>query len=90
MSSEINATTRRLHIQENQGEGLKLRRYFSVLLKRAIIRFQNVGEKVTNPKIKEEYKLNVSTKMVQRHLTKVGAKYKRSKHQIILSRLHKD
>ena len=65
---------------------LKITKIDSVLVKRAIARFQNVGEKVTSPKIKEECKLNVSTKTAQTHLTKLRAKYKRSKHQIVLSR----
>ena len=56
MSLIIYATTRRLHIQGNQEEGLKLLRQV-VLVKQVIGRLQNV----TSQKIKE-CKLNVSTK----------------------------
>jgi len=76
--------------RKKPGTKRKITKKDHLCIKRAIARFKSAGEKVSSPKIKEECQLTVSTKTVQRHLTRVGAKYKRSKNQIVLSQSHKD
>ena len=49
-----------------------------------------MGVKVTSSKIKAQSNLNVSPKTIQRHMTKIGYKYRRSKNQIVLSRSNKE
>jgi len=63
-----------------RGAKAKIMKKDCLCIKRAIARFTCSGEKITSPKIKEETHLNVSTKTVRRHMTRIGAKYKRSRN----------
>lgn len=72
------------------GQHRKITKSIALSIKRSIARFKSSGEKVCSPKIKEDCLINASTKTVQRYLTTIGAKYKRSKNQIVLSQSHKD
>ena len=68
----------------------KITKNNALCIKRVISRYKSAGEKINSSKIIEECQLKVSTKTVQRHLTKIGAKYKKSKYQIVLSPSHKE
>ena len=49
----------------------------SMCIRRAIAGFKSVGAKVTSSKIEAQCILNVSPKTIQRHMTKICAKYRR-------------
>ena len=59
-----------IHVKKS-GRRRKITKANVVNIKRAIVRFSNLAEKVTRPKIKESCQLNVSTKTVQRHLCQI-------------------
>ena len=62
----------------------------SMSIRRATAGFKSLEARVTSSKIKARCNLNVSPKTIQRHMTKIGAKYRRSKNQIVLSRSNKE
>ena len=76
--------------KKKRGNRRKISKADSLSIRREIARIMSKQEKVNSPKIKKNCGLAVSTRTVQRHLKIANMKYKRSYHEILLSKKHKE
>jgi len=80
---------KRISNLKKRGPKFKLNSYCKLKVKRCISALKNDGQKVNCTKIKNACNLNISTRTIQRHLSKMCFTYKKAKSQLVLSKYHK-
>jgi transposase len=76
-------------MKRKTGVQKKITKRLQVRVKRACEQMLQSGEKVTARKIREECALDASRRTVQRFLKSTGYRYKKARHEILLSAKHK-
>ena len=83
-------TYKRVSHPKKRGKKLILKPQDKLAIKRCASQLTEQGKKVTSPVLKNECRLEVSTRTIQRHLHKIGMKFTNVKKTIFLTKAHKE